>query len=105
MPVLVWVFDVPLTGSVEFRVVLPKGNRFQVPKLVRWEFKMEPGQVMRVRVRRANAYGQNEYFFGRMSRDGRITIPKLTVDLLQEEIDGKSLVGHVLEVQLSPSGQ
>ena len=105
MPVLVWVFDVPLTGSVEFRVVLPKGNRFQVPKLVRWEFKMEPGQVLRVRVGRANVYGQNEYFFGRMSRDGRITIPKLTVDLLQEDFDGKSLVGSVLKVQLGPSGQ
>jgi hypothetical protein len=44
-------------------------------------------------------------FFGRMSRDGRITIPKLTVDLLQEKMEGKSLVGHVLKVQLSPSGQ
>jgi hypothetical protein len=41
-------------------------------------------------------------FFGRMSRDGRITIPKLTVDLLQEKMEGKSLVGHVLKVQLSP---
>jgi hypothetical protein len=65
---------------------------------------MEAGQVLRTRVGRANVYGQNEYFFGRMSRDGRITIPKLTVDLLQEDFDGKSLVGHVLEVQLSPSG-
>jgi bifunctional DNA-binding transcriptional regulator/antitoxin component of YhaV-PrlF toxin-antitoxin module len=101
--VLVGVFDLPLKRSVGFRAVLQKGNRFQVPKLVRWEFRMEPGQVLRVRVGRVNHY-EEEYFFGRMSRDGRITIPKLTVDLLQEKIDGKSMVGHVLEVHLSPSG-
>lgn len=95
----------PLTRSVEFRAVLQKGNRFQVPKLVRWEFKMEPGQVLEIRVGRANVYGHTECFFGRMSLDGRITIPKLTVDLLQEDLDGKSLVGHVLKVQLAPSGQ
>jgi hypothetical protein len=66
----VLVFGVPLTRAVEFRAVLQKGNRFQVPKVIRWEFKMETNQVLRVRVGRANGY-DHEYFFGRMNRDGR----------------------------------
>jgi hypothetical protein len=40
-----------------------------------------------------------------MNRDGRITIPKLTLGLLQDKFNGKSLVGQVLKVWLAPSGQ
>jgi bifunctional DNA-binding transcriptional regulator/antitoxin component of YhaV-PrlF toxin-antitoxin module len=98
------VFCLPLTRTVEFRAVLQRGNRVQVPKLVRWEFKLEPSQVLRIRVGRVSVYGRSEYFFGRMSKDGRITVPKLTVDLLEAMFEGESLVGKVLEVQLAPSG-
>jgi hypothetical protein len=42
--------------------VLQKGNRVQVPKLVRWEFKMEPGQVLKIEVARAGSYGGGEHF-------------------------------------------
>jgi hypothetical protein len=62
LPLLCWVFDMPLTGGVEFRAVLQKGNRVQVPKLVRWEFKMEPGQVLKIEVARAGSYGGGEHF-------------------------------------------
>ena len=41
-----------------------------------------------------------EKFIARMSGDGRITIPKLTLDLLQG--DAESLWGDVLEVTLQP---
>jgi bifunctional DNA-binding transcriptional regulator/antitoxin component of YhaV-PrlF toxin-antitoxin module len=95
----------PLNRAVEFRAVLQKGNRVQVPKLVRWEFKMESGQVLKIRVGRASSYGGGEPFFGRMNRDGRITIPKLTLGLLQDDFNGKNLVGQVLKVRLEPSGQ
>ena len=93
--------SLPLTRTVNFRAVLQKGHRFQVPRLIRWEFKMEPSQVLRVSVGLANDY-HNEYFFGKMNRDGRLTIPKLTLDLLQDRLDGKSLVGCALKVQFSP---
>lgn len=97
---------VPLTKAVDFRAVLQKGNRVQVPKLVRWEFKMEPSQVLKVKVRPLGAFDQKECSFCKMSGDGRITIPKLTLSLLQDrDSGGKSLVGHILEVQLEPSGQ
>jgi hypothetical protein len=95
------VFGLPLTRVVEFRAVLQKGNRVQVPRLVRWEFKLEIGQVLRIVVSRLGAY-DNKWFFGRMSRDGRITIPRLTLGLLQDEINGESLLGCVLEVRLEP---
>ena len=93
----------PLTKAVEFRAVLQKGNRVQVPKLVRWEFKMETSQVLKVKVNPVGAYGQKETFFGRMNGNGRITIPKLTLGLLQDRDNGgKSLADYVLELQLEP---
>ena len=42
-------------------------------------------------------------FYMRMTRDGRLTIPKLTLKVLQEECDKKSLVGYVLEIALKPA--
>jgi bifunctional DNA-binding transcriptional regulator/antitoxin component of YhaV-PrlF toxin-antitoxin module len=85
--------------------VLQKGNHIQVPKLVRWEFRLESSQVLKVRVDLVGSYVHSEYFFGRMNKDGRITIPKLTLDLLQERSnEGRSLLGCVLEVKLEPSG-
>jgi hypothetical protein len=91
----------PLTKAVSFKAVLQKGNRFQVPKLVRWQFKMETGQVLRVRVKAEGSFSGGEGFYAKMSGDGRITLPKLTLNLLQNE--GKSLMSHVLEVQLEPA--
>jgi hypothetical protein len=66
---------------------------------------MEPKQVLKIGVSRVSVYGHERWFFGRMNVDGRITIPKLTLSLLQDEPDEKSLVGNVLEVTLLPSGQ
>ena len=98
------MFGLPLTRAVEFRAVLQKGNRFQVPKLVRWEFKLESRQVLKVTVDCVGHYIQAEYFFARMNSDGRITIPKLALDLLQGRLDTQSMVGSVLRVKLEPSG-
>ncbi len=98
------MFDVPLTKAVEFRAVLQKGNRVQVPKLVRWEFKMETSQVLKVNVGAEGGYGLKEQCYSRMNRDGRIKIPKLILCILQNRDNGgKSLVGCVLTVRLEPS--
>jgi hypothetical protein len=94
----------PLTKAVSFKAVLQKGNRVQVPKLVRWQFKMESQQVLRVRVKAEGSFSGGEGFYARMSGNGRITVPKLTLNLLQSEgNDEKSLVGYVLEAQLEPA--
>ena len=61
---------------------------------------MEPSQVLRVGVKPADSFGDIERFYARMNKDGRITIPKLTLDLLQDGEEG--LVGKVLAVELEP---
>jgi len=39
---------VPLTEAVRFKACLQKGNRVQVPKAVRWRFKLETSPVLKV---------------------------------------------------------
>jgi len=89
----------PLTRQVSFKAALQRGNRIQVPKLIRWQFKLEPQQVLKVNVQTASLH--EEEFYAKMGGDGRIAIPKLTLKLLQGE-DEESLVGSVLEVELEP---
>ena len=91
----------PLTGAVVFKAVLQRENRVQVPRLLRWQYRMESDQVLSVEVRNVESFG-TERFLGRMMRDGRLTIPKLTLRLLQGG-EESSLVGAVLEVTVEPA--
>ena len=93
----------PLNESVSFKAVLQKGNRVQIPRLFRWQYRMEADQVLRVNVRVADSFAE-EKFLARMARDGRLTIPKLTLKLLQEG-EGGSLEGCVLEVTVEPADE
>jgi bifunctional DNA-binding transcriptional regulator/antitoxin component of YhaV-PrlF toxin-antitoxin module len=93
---------VPLTGSVSFKAVLQKGNRVQVPKVVRWKFKLEQDQVLKVSVTAQSLYGW-ENFYARMDKSGRITIPKLTLKLLRSRADKQNLIGAVMEVKIEPA--
>jgi hypothetical protein len=87
-----------------FKAVLEKGHRVQVPRIVRWQFKLETSQVLRLTVRTAEPFVEEERFYARMRSDGRITIPKLMRSLLQDSMPEKqSLLGAVLEVQLEPA--
>ena len=90
----------PLTQKVSFKTMLQKGNRVQVPKVVRWQFKMESEQVLKVTVNALNVWSGWETFYARMGKDGRITLPKLTRELLQDR--EQSLTGYVMEVVLEP---
>ena len=63
--------------------MLQRGNRVQIPRLFRWQYRMEASQVLRVNVRIAGSF-VDERFLARMTRDGRLTIPKLTLRLLRE---------------------
>jgi hypothetical protein len=89
----------PLTESVDFKAVLQRGNRIQIPRLIRWQYRMEPDQVLKVKVKTES--WREEEFYARMGKDGRLTIPKLTLELLQQE--DESLAGSVLEVTLEPA--
>jgi hypothetical protein len=99
------VIGLPLTEPVRFKTLLQKGNRVQVPKLVRWQFKMGTAQVLWVTVCVSAKYSiVEESFYARMGKDGRITVPWLVLDLLKKRADeGDSLTGHVLEVKIAPA--
>lgn len=65
---------------------------------------MDTEQVLKVSVHAVDVFSGWEIFYARMCRDGRITIPKLTLKLLQDRIREKqSLTGAVMEVRLEPA--
>ena len=89
----------PLTEQVEFQTALQRGNRVQVPKLVRWKFKLESNQVLKVAVWAGVISWKT--FYACMDKSGRITIPRLTLQLLQARMRGEtSLTGAVMEVRV-----
>jgi hypothetical protein len=63
----------------------------------------EADQVLRVNVRVAGSF-VDERFLARMTRDGRLTIPKLALKLLREG-EEESLEGCVLEVTFEPADE
>ena len=91
----------PLTQKVTFKTILQRGNRVQVPKLIRWQFKMETNQVLKVSVNAINLWTGWQFFYAKMGKDGRILIPKLTLPLLRDE--KPNLSGYVMEVTLEPA--
>jgi DNA-binding transcriptional regulator/RsmH inhibitor MraZ len=91
----------PLTQKVSFKTMLQKGNRVQVPRVVRWQFKMDSTQVLKVSVTAVNVWSGWQTFYAQMDKSGRITIPKLTRELLRGK--EKSLVGYVMHVMLEPA--
>ena len=93
----------PLTESVGFNAVLQRGNRIQVPRLFRWQYKIEANEVLRVKVRVAGCL-VDESFLARITKDGRLTIPRLTLKLLKEG-EEQSLEGSVLEVTVEPASE
>ena len=92
----------PLTTKVSFETVLEKGNRLQIPKLIRWQFKMEQTQVLRVGVSPKRIWGGPKFFYAKMDKQGRILIPKLTLALMANE-ENPNLEGYVFDVWLEPA--
>jgi len=63
--------------------------------MIRWRYRLEAGEVLRVGVRSPVSF-DSEVFYGRLLKDGRITVPKLVVDLLEIE------PGDIVNVTLYP---
>jgi hypothetical protein len=70
-----------------------------VPKIIRWQFKMETDQVLKVGISTPGRGFGIEWFYAKMKKEGRIRVPKLIVMKLES---GKSLLGYILEVTLEP---
>jgi hypothetical protein len=47
----------PLNEKVKFEAKLQRGNRVQVPTMVRWRFKLESYQILEVTVGLLGAWG------------------------------------------------
>ena len=94
--------DFPLTRRVSFTTQLQSGPRIQVPKVVRWEFKLEPNQTLKVGLRCLSTRHWTQYFYARMSKDGRIYVPELVL-LFFKSKELPDLPHCILEVNLQPA--
>ncbi|MGD0450546.1 MAG: hypothetical protein ABSA79_05755 [Candidatus Bathyarchaeia archaeon] len=89
----------PLTHRVTFKVQLQKQSRFQIPKIVRWEYKLEPTQTMKITLRIFNL-GFSESFLGKMLPAGRVTVPRIVIVQLNQILP--NLKDSLIEVVLEP---
>ncbi len=92
----------PLTQKVTFKTKLQRGGRLQINRYVRWRFKLESDQYLAVRINIPDVWGSNESFLSRMTKDGRIVVPKLTMACLMSRKG--NVDGHLTEVTLEPFG-
>ena len=88
----------PLTETVSFKAVVQKNRRIHIPVVIRWRFKLEPGEIFKVHLKLGHRY---EDFYGRMGADGRLTVPKVTAKEFLES-EEESLNGYTAEVTLYP---
>ena len=91
----------PLTRKITFQGELTKNNTFQIPKLIRWHFKLETNQVLRVGINVSNIGTGWQFFITKMRKDGRVYIPKLVLSILQG--DKPSIIGYVVELTIEPT--
>ena len=91
----------PLDQRFTFKAVLRKENRLRVPRAMMGQFKLEPTQMLKVTLTLALVLGDKESFFGKVRKDGYITVPPLAVALLKGDMP--SLENHALEVTLEPA--
>ena len=89
----------PLTGRVSFKRPLQASNKVQVPKIIRWEFKLEPDQVLRVIL--SGLGGGCQFFYAKMGKDGRIFIPKAVLFAAHGKTE--NLAGCLVEISLEPT--
>ena len=88
-----------LTQGVSFKAVVQKNRRICIPVVVRWQFKLELGEIFKVHLELGHRY---EAFYGCMGADGRLTVPKVTAKEFLES-DEESLESHTVEVTLYPT--
>jgi hypothetical protein len=93
---------VPLTGQETFKAKLQQHNRFAVPVLLRWQYKMEPGELLRVSLKPFGSQNFNEEeFLAKTASDLRLTVPKLTMEIFERN-EQRNLSGAIFEVTICP---
>jgi len=91
----------PLTQRVDFQAALRRSNRVQIPKLICWQFKMDADQVLKVGVKVPNTFKGWQFFYSKMLKDGRITVPKIVLSNLGD--DTANFLGRIVEVMIEPA--
>ena len=61
---------------------------------------MDTEQVLKVGISAINLWTGWQFFYAKMGKDGRITLPKLQRELLRDR--EQNLTGYVMEVTLEP---
>ena len=90
----------PLTEKVTFNKRLQRGNRVQIPKYVRWGYQLETTQILKATIQVVKLWSvTSQTFLTRPSKDGRITIPNLTMQLMSPN---QNLEGQIMQVTLQP---
>ena len=93
----------PLTHSVNFQAGIGKGNRIQIPNIIRWEFKLESAQLLNVHLGSYN-HGIDQTFYVKMNKDGRITVSKLNTALIINELGDETSIFHIaFDIRLEPA--
>ncbi len=71
----------PLTELITFKTKLERYNRIIIPRHSRWRYKIEAGELLNANIRVfGSEHYEEEAFLAKMTSDGRLTIPKLTMD-------------------------
>jgi hypothetical protein len=91
----------PLTEKVVFTTTLERLDKLMIPKVVRWRFKMETDQALKVGINFLELHKGWQFFYSKMRKDGRLSIPKLVLSLFEDE--KTSLAGYELEVMIEPA--
>ena len=90
----------PLDKKVTFQTRLQSQNRLQVPTHIRWQFKLDQTEILKVTVNAFGMWGTIGSFYAKIQKNGRIAIPKLAMGLIKRDI--QTLEGHVMEVSIEP---
>ena len=75
----------PLTEKVTFTSTLERFDKVQIPKLIRWRFKMEGDQALKVAVNFLDLRKGWQFFYAKMRKDRRITVPNSSLTCLANE--------------------
>jgi len=65
-----------------FTAKIQASMRIQIPVLIRWKYKLNPGTVLKIEIVRTSPLKKTR-FYARLQKSGRITIPKLVAETTQ----------------------
>ena len=89
-----------LTRKVSFKSTL-RCERVIIPKLYRWQHKLETSQILKVTINITGLWSNKESYLTRMHKDGHIGIPRTVQARLKRE--EQSLEGCDMDITIEPA--